>query len=229
MLSEAVVDGLKLIKVNAYVYSLHAHDSKTHTFTKATVKQMRNSNSRTMWVWWPESESVHHTVCVWMIERERVCGGDGVTCCLWTNDCNDTDASCFTDRTNDSLLCGWHLTGPRWNKEESWGRELWRTVMYSKINIKTEKVNHKDAESSVCLALRISSLSRALLSQVNLDCQSWPQILQLALCRKALMWKIAEGCNLQGCYPPHSSTSSTSHRPWHTHTHTHWTTDLCLK
>lgn len=67
----------------------------------------------------------------------------------------------------------------------------------------------------LCLAFRIISISTALLSQVNFGCQCLLQILQLSLCRKALMWKIEDGCNRQGCYPT---------TPAHTHTHT--TTDF---
>lgn len=91
-------------------------------------------------------------------------------------------------------------------KKKAGEEELPTAVMYSKMNeinlYGPKTANYKDTGSSACFAFHISSLSRALVSQVNLGCLCSPEILQHSLSTKALMWKIEEACNLQGCYPP---------------------------
>lgn len=91
-------------------------------------------------------------------------------------------------------------------KKKAREEELPTAVMYSKMNeinlYGPKTANYKDTGNSACFAFHISSLSRALVSQVNLGCLCSPEILQHSLSTKALMWKIEEACNLQGCYPP---------------------------
>ena len=177
-----------------------------------------------MWAWCPLlSQST--ILCAWMIERgSAVVVTRPAVCELMTG--NDADASCLTDETNDCPSSAPQPVSdigpdPGWNEEEGWRWE----VVHSGMNITNFSLFFLWGESKLwrsrklCLScfLRISSISRALLSQVNLGCQSC----NFFLCRKALMWKIEDGCNLQGCYPSTPSHNTSTHTHTHTHTHKH--------
>lgn len=68
------------------------------------------------------------------------------------------------------------------------------------------KSQNKDTESSVGLAIScqfaLKGTSDSGQFEILTTCLKF---CNFPLCRKALMWKIEEGGNLQGCYPPGSA------------------------